>query len=66
MRKGKRPLAKARYLGPKTAEDINLASWNRFFEEGGSLNQPAHLESGRLRELRRQLELLANLHGGNF
>lgn len=52
------------YTGPRTVADINLASWTAFYAEGGNLNQPVWLETNRLKELRRQFELLANLHRG--
>lgn len=64
---GKMPdhdMSKASYSGPRTVADINLASWQQFFDEGGSLNQPAWLESNRLKDLRRQFTLLANMHRG--
>lgn len=67
MHDGKVPdttVAKASYSGPMTVADINLASWQQFFDEGGSLNQPAWLESSRLKDLRKQFTLLANLHRG--
>lgn len=52
------------YEGPRTVADVNLAAWTQFFAEGGALNQPVWLETNRLKQLRQQFELLANLHGG--
>lgn len=57
--------AKAEYSGPRTVADINLASWMEFFHEGGSLNQPAWLETNRFKDLRHQFEMLARNHGGH-
>lgn len=56
---------KGDYTGPRTVADVNLASWMQFFAEGGGLNQPAWLETNRLKDLRHQFELLANMHGGH-
>lgn len=50
------------YKGPMTQSDIVLASWNDFFHEGGSMNQPVWLETNRLKELRKHYVRLANLH----
>lgn len=54
----------ARYTGPRTIADINLASWMEFFREGGQLNQPAWLETNRFKKLRSQFEMLASMHQG--
>lgn len=53
------------YTGPRTVADVNLASWMQYFAEGGQLNQPTWLETNRFKDLRRQFELLANMHGGH-
>lgn len=50
------------YVGPMSVADITLASWNEFFREGGSLNQPMHLQNNRLKQIERQYVRLARLH----
>jgi len=50
------------YTGPMTIADITLASWNDYFREGGSLNQPHWLQTNRLKEIQRQYAKLASLH----
>ena len=50
------------YSGPMTLADINLASWNSFFLEGGQMNQPIWLESNRRKELEHQFVMLSRLH----
>lgn len=51
------------YIGPMSVADIELASWNEFFREGGSLNQPAWLQTNRLKQIRSNYASLARLHG---
>jgi len=50
------------YTGPMSVSDISLASWNEFFREGGSLNQPRWLESNRVKDLKTQFTRLARYH----
>ena len=50
------------YTGPMSVADIELASWNEFFREGGQLNQPAWLQTNQLSKIRRNYARLARLH----
>lgn len=50
------------YIGPLSTADVHLASWNEFFREGGSLNQPSWLQTDRLKQLRQQFGLMARMH----
>ena len=62
-KRGIRKLKKAYgYIGPMSVADITLASWNEFFREGGSLNQPLHLQTNRLKKIERKYVGLARLH----
>lgn len=50
------------YTGPMSVADITLASWNEFFREGGSLNQPIGMESNRLKKIQNGYFKMARLH----
>jgi hypothetical protein len=50
------------YIGPMSVADITLASWNEFFREGGSLNQPTFLQNDKLKDIERRYVRLARLH----
>lgn len=63
VHKDQLPITKA-YTGPRNEDEVHLAAWNAFFNEGGALNQPYWLETDRLKELRHEFERLANAHGG--
>jgi hypothetical protein len=50
------------YAGPMSVADINIASWNEFFAEGGMLNQPTWLQKPRLNAIRKKFEFLSRYH----
>lgn len=54
-------LKKSMFNAPRDLQDINIASWNEYFNEGGMMNQPKWLENNRLLEIRKQFEFLAKL-----
>lgn len=62
LRKLRKSFSGAAYIGPMSVADITLASWNEFFHEGGSLNQPMHLQNSRLKDIERRYVSLARLH----
>lgn len=55
-------LSKAQYTGPMNAQDINCASWNEFFREGGQLNMPSWLQTDRLKQIKKKFTFLARFH----
>lgn len=52
----------AAYIGPMSVADITLASFNEWFHEGGTFNQPIFLQNNRLKEIERKYVSLARLH----
>ena len=54
--------AQVSYSGPMSISDINIASWNEFFSEGGMLNQPTWLQKPRLNAIRKKFEFLSRYH----
>lgn len=65
VQKSHEPLIKSQlreYSGPMSISDINIASWNEFFAEGGNLNQPTWLQTPRLKAIRRKFEFLSRYH----
>ncbi len=50
------------YAGPMTAADITLASWNEFFSEGGTLNQPSGMSHDRVKKLQKKFVRLSRYH----
>jgi len=51
------------YRGPMSVADITLESWNQYFSEGGTLNQPSWLQNSRLKQIKKNFEMLARYHG---
>ncbi len=65
MKLARASLAKAGYgyRGPMSVADITLETWNQYFNEGGTLNQPSWLQNDRLKQIRKNFEMLARYHG---